>query len=325
MKLNFTKKNRAGIIASLAGRKVIHLRSENVSASGFFGDTYQGMTSKENWLAINKQASSDAVLLLENPTRYPQISSQKHKQLATLSKRCGEVIVLDIVPFTKEIRNFYSTLDYVGADNYAWKENYQEMLPDGSIISAHDPRFAASKAKGIASIDYQQFSAASREVVRFESTPEEHEAYAAKKDALFAKYESPQKIVTRLADHAHAYQSRIQQALEVVAGTPGNFVLYHNLGSYAKKMQTQLNKAGLGNRAKAVSYEKGFHDDVEHILYVESPIVNSYFLLDAEAQANGKVFHLLGDTKVDIHLFGEIEKELAVIDSFAGELYRVTH
>lgn len=309
--------------------KFIHLHSENVQpmAECVASATFQEMGEKNKWLEINKHADKDTTLVLENPSRYPHVSSQKHKQMQMLGKRCDQVIVLDIVPFCKEIRNVYSTFAYVGEDSYAWKENYQEMLPNGRIVSAHDNEFAASKAKAFASIAYSQFSAKNRIVVKFKSTQEEHSAYADKKKALFEKEENPQRIVTRLADHAHAYKTRIDAVIEVVKNNQGTFVLYHNLSSYAKKMQTQLNKAGLGDRATAVSYEKGFNGQADNVLYVESPIVNSYYLLDAEAKVtdSGKVFHLLGDTNVDIYLYEEIQKELSAIDGFAKELYRVTH
>ena len=312
---------------------VIHIHPENTqpySVERVYRTTYEALNKTEVWLHVNSLAGEATTVILENPTRYPKISSPKFKMLQRLSFRCGNLAIVDIVPFTLDIQYLYGTYSYLGrgilgySHYYAWRENYQEMTEDGVMSSAHDHALIAQKVKGCTLIDYTGFLTVQRETVRFNSTEAERAEYEAKKAELFEAETNPQRIVTRLADHAHAKQSRTNAALELVSSLQGGCLLYCNLGSYATRLNAALKKAKLHTKAKAVSYATAT-EGTNNLIYVESPIVKSYLLLDAEARGADAVYHLLGDLKVDLHLYNTVQHEISQINDLTKELHRATH
>ena len=119
--------------------------------------------------------------------------------------------------------------------------------------------------------------------------------------ALRAKEKNPSRIVTRLADITHAFGSRTDALLDLLAVIPERAVIYVNLQDYANRIRAALKAAGL-SRHTVTSYQVGHTDPADVVVFHESPIVKSYFLLDAEARVNpgGRVYHMLSDAKVDI-------------------------
>jgi hypothetical protein len=158
-------------------------------------------------------------------------------------------------------------------------------------------------------------------------TTDEAAQYATRKDELFSVEKSPQRIVTRLADTAHAFQSRTTRLLEVLAECHGQTLVLCNLASYAKRAQSAAKAANFRN-VVATSYQVAMREDVasfDNVVYLESPIVNSYYLLDVEAAlpSHCNVFHFCSNAKVDQYLFGEIDRELRQIHGLTKELYCV--
>lgn len=311
---------------------VIHIHPENTQPQPIervYRTTYEALNKTEVWLHVNSLAGQETTVILENPTRYPKISSPKFKMLQRLSFRCGHLAITDIVPFTLDIQYLYGTYSYLGrgilgySHYYAWRENYQEMTESGEMLAAHDHKLIASKVKSCTSIDYTEFLTVKRETVRFSSTDAERSEYEAKKAELFEAETNPQRIVTRLADHAHAKATRTNALLDLVSSLQGDCLLYCNLGSYATRLNAALKKAKL-HKAQATSYATADRG-TNNLIFVESPIVKSYLLLDAEARGADAVYHMLGDLKVDLHLYNTVQQEITQINDLTKELYRATH
>ena len=320
----------AAIRAASTGR-VIHLHPKNAAVPAFVDGvssfTFEDMDQGDVWLRINALAGSGSTLILENASRYPRVAGTKFKRIGTLTKRCGSVFVIDIVPFTLEPRFLYTTFSYLGTDilgisKYAaMHEEYEELMPDGSIVRVgNDPVELARRIAPVSHIDYTRFTAP-RQIVRVESTFEELESYQKKKDVLFERHDNPSKVVTRLADFAHAFSSRNNALLSLMKTIQEPAVIYVNLASYATRINRALKAAGL-TRHKSVSYQVGCTDDVEVVVYMEAPIVNSHHFLDAESRIvpGGRAYHVQSDAKVDIYLSGKLNAELASIDALAGEM-----
>lgn len=291
--------------------------------------TYEDMLKTEHWLKINSLAGDNTALVLDNPSRYPKITSTKVLALIRLEKMVGAKCLIDIVPFTLDIQYLFQPLNYLGRDilgyahYYAWRENYHEMDDRGQVRKAHDFDLVASKIKPVVQIDYPEFLSSNRETIEFQSTADELEQYAKLRDELFEAEEfSPQVTITKLADFAHAFQSRIDALISLLDNLSGTTLIYTNLSDYAKRAVSAAKKAG--HKITGTSYQAGSTKYFDNVIYLESPIVKSYFLLDAESRisADCKVFHLLGDTKVDRYLYGQLTHELTQINDFTKELYR---
>lgn len=295
--------------------------------------TYEDMTKTEEWLRIHSLLGDNTALVLDNPSRYPKITSTKVLSLIRLEKMVNAKVLVDIVPFTLDIQYLFQPVSYLGRDllgyahYYAWRENYCEIDQHGRAKAAHDFELIAEKLREVYRIRYPHFLCPNRSVVQFGSTAEELKRYAALRDELFAAEEfSPQPAITRLADLVHAFQSRYDALLNLLSRLSGTTLLYANLSNYAKKAEAIARRAGF-TKVKGTSYQVGSTERFDNIVYLESPIVKSYFLLDAESRLTDdcQVFHLVGDTKVEQYLWGQLEHELTQINEFTKELYRVTH
>lgn len=316
---------------------VIHVFPKNMGQRaarlpGVYSTTYEDLTKKDLWLHINSLAGESASLILENPSRYPKATTPKSRALRRLSMQVGRKALVDIVPFTVDVQYLYTPLSFLGreilgyAHNYAFRENYQEMGDDGVIRFAHDADVLAAKMKGFCAISYSAFLCPNRQTVEVESTTEEQAKYAARKAELFSKEKNPRRIVTRLADTAHAFASRTQALIETMRATDAPALVLCNLSSYAARVNAALKAAGL-KHVRATSYQLGLAEkDYCDVVYFESPIVNSYYLLDIEAGLNpdAQVWHFVGDMKVDRLLFDQVSHELKQINNLTKELYAVT-
>ena len=288
------------------------------------------MTKTRQWLEINALANKGTALILENCTRYPKITSTKVLALERLEKLVGPKAVIDIVPFTLDIEYLYTPYSYLGRDilgyahYYAFRENYHEMDVQGQVRNALDFDLLAAKVEPYSEIDYSAFLCLNRQTISFESSQKEHDSYQAKRDELFAKDDfSPRVAITELADLAHSFKSRKDALIQLLGTLTGKTLILANLSGYAKKAEKAAHKAGFTD-VVATSYQLGADGDFDNCIYLESPIVKSYFLLDAESKLSSdcNVFHLLGDTKVDQYLYGKLEDELSQINQFTKELYR---
>lgn len=295
--------------------------------------TYEDMTKTDQWLCIHSLLGDNTALVLDNPSRYPKITSTKVLALIRLEKMVDAKCLVDIAPFTLDIQYLFQPISYLGRDilgyahYYAWRENYHEVDSAGNVRKSHDFDLVANKIKSVASIDYPFFLCRDRQMIEFSSTQSEMQSYAALKDELFsAKDFTPQPAITKLADFAHAFQSRYDALLDLLSVLMGSTLIYTNLSSYAAKVGAIAKKAGFKN-VKATSYQVGSTEQFDNVIYLESPIIKSYLLLDAEAklQEGCKVFHIVGDTKVDRYLYGQLDHELNQIDGFTKELYSASH
>lgn len=321
---------RVAAIREAAKGPVIHLHPKGTEPSpiaGVLRTTYEEINDRDTWLRINALVGPETTVVLEKPTRYPKISSPKFQHLYRLCQRAPNAHVVDIVPFTLDIKYLYTTYCYLGREilgyphYYAFRENYEEVAPDGRVVHCHDHDILAAKIAPVTDIDYAAFLCPSREVASFTSTAAEHAEYQARREELFEKETNPARIVTRLADTAHAFSSRTAALIDLLAGLDEPATVFVNLNSYATRINQAIRKAGL-RRHRCVSYQLGQPEPTPVTVYAESPIVKSYLLLDAEAAVpkGGRVYHLLGDTKVDQYLFGRIQGELAQIDSLTKEI-----
>lgn len=297
--------------------------------------TYEDLTSSDTWLHLNSLLGETTSLVLENPARYPKAMAPKSRALRRLSMQIQRKLLVDIVPFTMDIQHLYTPLSFLSrgilgyAHHYAFADNHREVGADGQVYRAHDPAVLAPKLAPICDIDYPAFLSARHEIVTFAETDNERDAYAQRKTELFAKETNLQRIITRLADTAHAFGSRQRVFLELCQRHPSaRIAVYTNLASYAKAAHQAARKAGC-THVSASSYQIGAANPIsaDVVVYLEPPIVNSYYLLDIEASHQGhtQVYWLRGETGVDCYLSGEIDRELRQINELTQELYHVRH
>jgi len=304
---------------------------EKIEIVGALSVPFEDVTKRANWLRVNALAGPHTALILENPSRYPKITSEKFRHLYRLAMQVGHRALVDIVPFTLDVQYLYTPFCYLGRDilgyshYYAFRENYYEKGEDGIVRSAHDLDVLAAKIASVSDVTYDAFLCRDRATVKCPMTDAEQDEYAARKAELFTKYKSPRKIITRLADAAHAFQSRTDALLALLSELRGHTVIYANLGTYAKKARAAARNAGVDNGATFTSYQAGVIGEFDNCIYLESPIVKSYFLLDAESRLPNhcRVFHFLSDAKVDVYLHGELDHELRQIDGLAQELHKL--
>lgn len=298
---------------------------------GIYSFSYESLVERETWLNINAMVDTDTAMIIDCPSRYPKITSEKTKMIQRLSMRLKKKAVTDIVPFTLDIEYLYTPWSFLGRSilgfqhYYAFRENYEEIDDDGNIVSAHDHRNLSRKIKPYVHIEYDAFLQPDRKLIECPATEEEHGAYAKKKAELFKKYNTPQPIVTRLADFTHAMQSRTDRLLDLLTSDDcnGETVVFCNLASYAKRAHAAVKKTGRSN-VTVTSYQAHYQrlSDVANCIYFESPIVKCYLLQDVEALLpNGcRVFHFRSDNKVDLYLYDQMMNELSQIDGFTRVL-----
>jgi hypothetical protein len=298
---------------------------ERVAGYQYF--TYENIGDTDNWLKINSLLSDQTAVIFDNPSRYPKISSPKYQFLSKLGKLAKHKAIIDIVPFTLDIQYLYTPFSHLGreilgyAHYYAFRENYHEADSGGNVRFSHDFDLLAEKVAPCSEIDYESFLCPSRDMIPFLSTAEEIASYQALRDELFeAKAFSPSVTITKLADQAHAFGSRSAALLGLLSKLSGKTVVLTNLRSYAKTAEQIAKNAGFD--ITATSYQLGFTGDFDNCIYLESPIVKSYYLLDVESRLGPdcKVFHILGDTKVDQYLYKTLIDEIIQIDEFTQEL-----
>lgn len=291
--------------------------------------TYENIGETENWLKINSLISSQTAVFFDNPSRYPKISSPKHGFLSKLGKLTKNKAILDIVPFTLDIQYLYTPFSYLGRDilgyahYYAFRENYKELDADGQVRFSHDFDLLADKIESVSEIDYPCFLCQERTVVNVRATEDEDKSYSVLRDSLFgAKSFSPSVTVTKLADRVHAFDSRKMALIDLLSRLKGKTVVLTNLKSYAKDAEKFATDHGFS--VTATSYQLGINKSFDNCIYLESPIVKSYYLLDIESKLDPScnVFHVLGDTKVDRYLYKNLSDEITQIDEFTKELYR---
>jgi hypothetical protein len=291
--------------------------------------TYEDITKTEEWLTVNGLLSDRTALILDNPSRYPKISSPKFQFLYRLEKKCRDKAIADIVPFTLSIEYLYTPYSYLGRDilgyahYYAFRENYHEFDADGVMKMSHDFDLLADKIAPYTQIDYARFLCPDRQIIETYATESELAEYQTLRTECFAREPfSPRNTITKLADCAHAFNSRIEATIELLSQLKGETVICTNLSSYAKRMAKEVAERGL--LTTTTSYQIGIDRNYANCIYMEAPIVKTYLLMDIESRLDPKcqIYQIRGDTNVDRHLWRELDAELSQIDEFTQELNR---
>ncbi|NEU13502.1 hypothetical protein G3T14_15375 [Methylobacterium sp. BTF04] len=295
---------------------------------------FERMDDRDTWLTLNAMVGPGTALLMECVSRYPKITSTKFVNLQRLSKQVGHRMTADIVPFTLGIEYVYTPYSYLDrailgfAHWYAFREGNLEEGLDGDPVSSHDPAAIARKLATVTTCDGATILR-DRSVLAVKSDDGEQVGYAAKKAALFAEHTNPLKIVTRLADHAHAFRSRTAAIVAHVRGLPGRSLVLTNLGSYADRLGKALAKAGAAAVATsfALAVERRDLGEFDHVVYAEAPIVKSYLALDVEAgmRRDSTATLVRGDTRVDALLHDRWGRETGAIDAVTTALLEARH
>lgn len=288
---------------------------------------YEDIGKTDVWLSINGLVQEGNGLLLQDPARYPSPTTEKSRMIRRLSMSfpVERKLIVDIVPFTGEPANLYTCVSYIDrgilgyAHNYAWRANYDEECEDGQVRRAHDPKTIAPKLAPWCRVDYVALEVPSR-LVAFSETEEELLAYRQRKDHLFDTERNPGRIITRLADTAHAFESRALALLGALQTVPETHVIVTNLASYAATVRARIRAAGF--RHRCTSYAKLPDGPIGGVVYMEAPIVGAHRRLDLESRVRrgGATTWLLGTTGVDRYLHGETQREIRAIDALVMEL-----
>ncbi|KST61196.1 hypothetical protein AO398_00455 [Methylobacterium sp. GXS13] len=296
---------------------------------------FERMDDRDTWLTLNAMVGPETALVMECVSRYPKITSTKFANLQRLSKQVEHRMTADIVPFTLGIEYVYTPYSYLDrsilgfAHWYAFREGNLEQGLDGDAVSSHDPVVIARKLASVTTCDGATLLAA-RTVLAVEADASEHAGYAAKKAALFEEHSNPTKIVTRLADHAHAFRSRTAAVVAHVRGLPGRTLVLTNLGSYADKLGKALAKSGAAGAVAtsfALAVERRDLGGFDNVVYAEAPIVKSYLALDVEAgmRRDATVTLVRGDTRIDSFLHDWWGRETGAIDAVTTTLLEARH
>lgn len=296
---------------------------------------FEDLTKNEQWLKINSMIGPQTALVMENVSRYPKITSEKVLYLQRLSMQITNKCVVDIVPFTQEISYLYTPYSYLDrsvlgfAHWYAFREGYNELNEEGTIVNSHDHYALAKKITGITSFG-EETIIRDRRIINVTSSDKESKDQTKLRDALFAAKENPVKIVTQLADFTHAFDTRRNAVFSMVKDELADkkVLVLTNLSSYAKKYISAFKRGGL-TQATADSFQVASgRDDLasfDVIIFAEHPITNTYFCLDIEAQCKrtAVVYQVCSDIKVCKYLFARYNAETTAIGSFTDALKSV--
>jgi hypothetical protein len=289
----------------------------------------EDITKTQILLTVNSKITPESVIILDSISRYNKVTSAKFKHLHRLCRLTEHRYLIDAVPFIDNVEYLYVPLSYIDREilrfqhYYAFRENYNETTSSGEVVRAHDYNLLTDKLTEHAHTGYDRFTHRSRAEINCYATDAELEAYFAKKDQLFEKYNNVSPIITRLSDFAHAFTSRADKIKEIAAALTGTVAIITNLKSYAERHRD--NCFGLPARVVPMTYYEKRYDfsNIDHIIYAESPIVKNYLLLDIEAMIpeHCSVYHIVGDAKVDTFLSNAIIGQLKEIDKFMSLLY----
>lgn len=325
-----------GFLAACGARQVAYVCPEAYAARAAWISPralivpFERLEDRDTWLTLNAMAGPDTALVMECVSRYPKITSGKFVNLQRLSKLCGHRCLVDVVPFTLGIEYIYTPYSYLDrgilgyAHWYAFREGNIEQDEAGNVVSSHDPALLARKVAQVTTCDGSALLA-SRVPLAVQADAGEHAGYAERKAALFAEHTNPTKIVTRLADHAHAFRSRTGAVAAHVRSLRGRTLVLTNLGSYADRLGKALAKSGVADAVAtsfALAVERGDLGSFDHLVYAEAPIVKSYLALDIEGamRRDATVTVVRGDTRVDAFLHDRWDRETGAISALTAEL-----
>lgn len=298
--------------------------------------TFEGITKGITVLPLHEYMAEDksTAVIIDGAIRYNTVSSSKFGPLQRLCRSTDYRLILDIAPFYGDIRSIYFPFSYLDRQIlgyqhwYAFRENNLEEALNGKVVGAHDVGLLAGKVAPHSRITFPDLMAAHRKFVECRTTLIEAVTYADKRENLFARYRSPGPIITRLADCAHGFESRLQTFQDLVSSLDGHVLVLTNLATAknagcARKARTAAALAGKPVTARTYYDACMDVDQFDHVVFLESPIVRGYLLLDVEARVrpDARVWHMVGDAKVDAFLSSRIRGEMSAMNEFVRALW----
>lgn len=324
----------AAFLAGTAARQVIYVCPKSIAwqaemlPANVSRFSFEDLDRRDTWLTINAMIGPSTALVMECVSRYARITSPKFTNLQRLSKQIDDKLLIDHVPLCEGIEYIYTPYSYLDRSIlgfshwYAFREAYDEVDESGRIVSSHDPAVIAGKIGKITTSSDPGALLRDRRTVPAPTTAAEKAAYAAKKTELFAAHKNPGKIVTRLADHAHAAGSRRAAIVEHAASRTRQVLVLTNLASYADKLRKLSNATHVVFDSFKPASRRRDLAAFDHVVYAECPIVKSYLALDIEAQlpASATAWVVEGDSNVDTYLNRRWRKETDAIAAVMAAL-----
>ena len=269
-------------------------------------------------------ATENTLLILENVARYKSVSSYIFKRLEKLSTYCKQKFLIDIIPFSTEIKYLYLPWSYldrsvIGHQHfYAFRENNFEQTESGRTVRSHNFGHLASKLAPHTIIDYEKFFTQEKELVEYKLNEEEREGYQEKKEKLFKEYNNPQPIITRLADYTNTRQSGYQELIKLVQQLGGDTIIYTNLKKHNKKISNLFSTL----RVRTYYTANGDEGNADNIILFETPITKGYLFLDVvtNLKPSCKVYIFKSDAKIDGYLYRKMRDEYDALNKFASKL-----
>lgn len=80
---------------------------------GIYFVSYEQLTQKNTWLGLNNRVDSDTVIIIENPSRYRNVSSAKVIYLQKLTRHIKYKLIIDNVPYIEDKQYLYIPYSYL--------------------------------------------------------------------------------------------------------------------------------------------------------------------------------------------------------------------
>ena len=267
--------------------------------------------------------TEDSLLIIDCSARYKSITSCVFKRLERLALIPKKKLMVDIVPFTKSVEYAYIPFSHLerqilGHQHwYAFRENNQEYNSKGEIVEGHNFELLAEKMAPYTRIEYDHFMEHETKTLTCELTKEEHKEYDKYKVELFEKYSSIQPILTRLADYVNTTKGRYDHLKKLVSVLDGKTVVYTNIKSHNKKIETLFKHYDNVN-VRTFYDNNNLESEADNIVLAEIPIVRNYLFLDviANVKKNAKFYFITGTSTIDELLYKRMVEEFTQIDEF---------
>lgn len=268
-------------------------------------------------------ASNDTLLVYDRPARYKNITSGVFVRLSRIGAQYKNKCMVDIVPFTEDIKYLYCPLAFIDRGIlqyqhwYAYRENNYEMVGDKQVL-AHDYDLLAHKMAPYCDMDYAQFTGNDMTVMRPTATKEELADYASLREELFQTKNSGGPIVTALADRTNIFETRYAMLGELLARLPGKTVIYTNLSGHNRRLKKRFS----GVEIKSFYDANGAESEFDHVILFEVPIVKGYLFLDilANVRSDCQLYVFNANTPVDKYLFKKMSTEFQQLNAFTRTL-----
>ncbi|GHP00926.1 hypothetical protein KSF_109730 [Reticulibacter mediterranei] len=309
----------------LAPRKFLGDVQRRIPSAIFLA--YEDLTNSND---IFNLADDESLLVFDRPSRYKNITTDTWIRLSRAAERYQQKILVDIVPFTGEIKYLYCPLALISRTIlgyqhwYSYRENNLEQLADGSIVRAHDYQVLARKLAPYCSIDYADFLGNAIQVVDCPLTAQEMSDYQELRDRLIEAAEKAGKtsispIFTQLADWTNIRQSRYTKLRDILLQRNGQTMIYTNLQPHNRR----LKKIFTTSLVRSFYDANGEEDQYDTIILFELPIVNGHLFLDilANVRPDCRIFFFKSNSGIDEELYKRMVTEYQSINDFAQRLY----